>query len=166
MPRVAGVDKQQPVGFPLRVCRWCTSAQQRLNRLWRALRQVPGHSLGQQLWPRRAFRRRNRPNGRVVVHIHKTKRGEAVEPGVGHFFDNLLTPFVVDLLLKLGNRNRLFPSGGTTLLHDDRQLAAYLIHELPPCGLSEFLERRGVHQTVTFFPARISASRVFFILST
>ena len=67
--------------------------------------------------------------------------------------------------LQLRNRLGMFAAGRCALGQHHVQPGGNLIDQQVARALREFLQGIGIHQTITFLPAPISASRVFFIAS-
>ena len=79
---------------------------------------------------------------------------------------NLLFVGLVDGVFEVFDRFGGLTPRGAALGQNDVELGRDLIDQQVPSRLGKFLERVRVHQTITFLPARICSSRVFFIAST
>ncbi|WAP70914.1 hypothetical protein [Jiella pelagia] len=163
MPVVAGMDEEQAIGLALRIVRRRPPVEQRLNRGGRALREVTRHRLRQKLRPGLALGGRDDARIGVAAGIHEAQRREAVEPGVGDLFDDLRLAVLADRAFQLSHRLGMFASRRRGRIEDEAELGRDLIHQRIAGGLREFLQLARIHQTITFRPAPISASRVRFI---
>ena len=166
VPLVAGVDKEEAIGLGLRIRRRGAAIQKRRDALRRAFGQVSRHRFGKHLGPRRPLGRGDDTHGSVAIGIHEAQRSEPVEPGVGCLFDDLPLAILPDRRFQILDRLGIFAPCRAAVGKHDVNFRRHLIDQQVACGLREFLERVGIHQTITFLPAWICSSRVFFISST
>ena len=109
VPLIAGMDEQQAVGFGLRVIRGRAALQQGCDCVWCAIGKVAVHSLRQYFGPRSFFGWGDHAHLCVVICIHKPQRSEAVEPSVGHLFDNLSLTILGNGAFQRPDRLGVFP---------------------------------------------------------
>ncbi|CUH64717.1 hypothetical protein TL5118_00987 [Thalassovita autumnalis] len=163
VPLVAGMHQKLSISFALRIRRRRATIKQRRDAARRALRQVPRHRLGKDLGACLPLSRRNNPDRRVAIRIHEAQRCEAVEPCVGHLLNHLCLAIPRDRSVELFHCLRMFPPRGRGRIKHKIKLGANLFDQQITGGLGKLLQRVRVHQTITFLPARICSSRVFFI---
>jgi len=160
MPLVAGMDEQQAIRLGLRVVRGGAPIKQGCDGGRRTVGQIARHGIGKDLGPRGVALGRDDAGVGVAVHVHEAQRREAVEPGVGDLLNDLPLALGGDGGVELFHRIGVFAPRGRGRVDDQRQFRGDLIDQKVARGLREFLEGVGIHQTITFLPAAISAIRV------
>lgn len=164
VPVIAGMNHEQAIRLGLPVMRRACAVEVFEDLGAGGIGQVTGQGLGQDLGPGRAVSGRDHAGVGQTGRIHEAKRGESVEPGIGSLFDDLLAA-LCDRNLKLADRCGVFAPRRRALGQHHIKTGGDLIDQQVARGLSKLLQRIGIHQTVTFLPAAISASRVFRISS-
>ena len=101
----------------------------------------------------------------VIGHIHKLQGGEAVEPGVGDLFDNMILAIGAKLRLELAHGALALAAGKAVLRQNGAKLGLDGLSQGLSRLLSKPLQRIRVHQVEILLPLLICSFSAAFISS-
>jgi hypothetical protein len=132
VPEVAGGHHQQPVGLALRVAAGRFAVEQGEDLLpdlvmHHLFIDVPHLGLGQNLRLELSLGWRHHADTGIAVHVHEAQGAEAVEPDVGHPFDDLFLAVPLDRLFKLLDGLGTFTPGSAVFSEHQFQLGGDLL---------------------------------------